>query len=83
KMRYSSEVVKMYRKKLVILENARDSRDLRMFKSLHFERLTGNKLGLYSIRVNDKYRLEFLINNEMDIVIEEIIIIEELSNHYK
>jgi len=40
-------------------------------------------LGLYSIRVNEKYRLEFLINEEMDVVIEEIIVIEDLSNHYK
>lgn len=83
KMRYSLEVVTTYRKKLIILGNVRNSSELRAFKSLHFERLTGDKLGLYSIRVNDKYRLEFLLNKEMDIVIEEIIVIEDLSNHYK
>jgi len=83
KMQYSSEVVTMYRKKLRILGNVKNSNELRAFKSLHFERLTGDKLGLYSIRVNEKYRLEFLINEEMDVVIEEIIVIEDLSNHYK
>lgn len=83
KMRYTSEVIKMYRKKLVILGNVRNSNELRVFKSLHFERLTGDKLGLYSIRVNEKYRLEFLLNKEKDIVIEEIVVIEDLSNHYK
>lgn len=83
KMRYSSEVITMYRKKLVILGNVRNSSELRMFKSLHFERLSGDKLGIYSIRVNEKYRLEFSLNKERDIVIEEIIVIEDLSNHYK
>lgn len=83
KRKYSSEVVTMYRKKLVILGNVRNSNELRAFKSLHFERLQGDKLGLYSIRINEKFRLEFLINKEMDIVVEEIIIIEVLSNHYK
>lgn len=83
KSRYNSEVVTMYRKKLVILGNVRNSKELRAFESLHFERLQGNKLGLYSIRVNEKYRLEFLLNKEMDIIVEEIIVIEDLSNHYK
>lgn len=83
KMRYSLEVITMYRKKLVILGNVRNSSELRMFKSLHFERLTGDKLGLYSIRVNEKYRLEFSLDKKGDMVIEEIVIIEDLSNHYK
>lgn len=83
KKRYSTEVVTMYRKKLVILGNVMNSNELRAFKSLHFERLQGDKLGLCSIRVNEKYRLEFSLKKEMDIVIEEIIVIENLSNHYK
>ena len=62
----------MYRKKLVTFSNVRNSNELRVFKSLHFERLSGDKLGLYSIRVNEKYGLEFLRNKEKDIVIEEI-----------
>ena len=62
----------MYRKKLVTFSNVRNSNELRVFKSLQFERLSGDKLGLYSIRVNEKYGLEFLLNKEKDIVIEEI-----------
>ncbi|MEO8821846.1 MAG: type II toxin-antitoxin system RelE/ParE family toxin [Ginsengibacter sp.] len=83
KSKYSMEVVSMYRKKLVILGNVRNSNELRAFKSLHLERLRGDKLGLYSVRVNEKYRLEFSINKEMNIVIEEVVVIEDLSNHYK
>ncbi|HEY5463474.1 MAG TPA: type II toxin-antitoxin system RelE/ParE family toxin [Hanamia sp.] len=83
KKKYSLEVVNMYRKKLVILGNVRNSSELRAFKSLHFERLRGDKSGLYSIRVNEKYRLEFFLNKEMDIIVEEIIVIDDLSNHYK
>lgn len=83
KSKYSLEVVTMYRKKLVILGNVKNSSELRAFKSLHFERLQGDKLGLYSIRVNEKFRLEFSINKEINIIIEEVIVIEDLSNHYK
>ena len=45
---------------------------------------TGNKEGISSIRVNDQYRIEFLVSHEADgkeqITICNII---ELSNHYK
>jgi proteic killer suppression protein len=58
--------------------------DLRAFKSLHFELLHGaKKEWRYSIRINDKYRLEFSIEKNKGIIIEEIVIIEDLSNHYK
>ncbi len=40
------------------------------------------KKGLYSIRVNKQYRLEFII--EKDIVkLVEVVLIEELSKHYE
>lgn len=51
--------------------------------SLRYEKLKGNKYGLSSVRVSDKYRIEFeeqQINGEESITICNII---ELSNHYK
>jgi proteic killer suppression protein len=84
KQRYSAEVVVIYKKRLKMISLAKDSNDLRAFKSLHFELLRGNKRDRrYSIRINDKYRLEFSIGRNKGIIIEEIIIIEDLSNHYK
>jgi proteic killer suppression protein len=84
KQRYSAEVVTMFKKRLKMIGLAKDSNDLRAFKSLHFELLQGEKKGRhYSIRINDKYRLEFSIEKNKGIIIEEIVIIEHLSNHYK
>ena len=37
---------------------------------------------MYSIRVDDGYRLEFKLENDI-VELTEIAIIEELSNHYK
>lgn len=84
KQRYSAEVVIMYRKRLKMISLAKGTSDLRTFKSLHFELLQGDKKDQrYSIRINDKYRLEFSIEKGRGIIIEEIIVIEDLSNHYK
>lgn len=41
-----------------------------------------DKAGLFSIRVNDKYRIEFSLSNNPDIKILTICNIVELSNHY-
>lgn len=83
KQRFNQEVVNQYRKRIIYISASTSTDDLRAIKSLHFERLKGNKLGLYSIRVTKKYRLEFMITKGGDIVVEEIIVIENLSNHYK
>ena len=76
--KYPVEVILAFYKKIQIIKNAKDERDLRNLKSNHFEKLKGYK-NRYSIRLNDKYRLEFLIENENRI---KIIIIKEISNHY-
>ena len=62
---YNEEVIIQFKKKVQ--------------KSLRFKPLKGNKLGLYSIRVNKAYRLEFKIIDEQTI---EVILIEDLTNHY-
>jgi proteic killer suppression protein len=56
--------------------------ELSKFRGLNFEALKGDKKSVYSIRVDDGYRLEFSLDSDM-IVLTEIVIIEELSNHYK
>ncbi len=83
KQGFNKEVVEQYRSLIAYISDARDTNDFRKIKSFHFERLKGDKLGLYSMRVTKKYRLEFMITQGGDIIIEEIIIIENLSNHYK
>lgn len=82
KPRYNEEVVEKFRKKVIILQNAENSIELKQMRSLNFEALKGDKKGLYSIRVDLKYRLEFLIEKDR-ITLHEIVLIEDLSNHYR
>lgn len=79
KPKYSDVVVVKFKKTILVLKNASNSVELNKFKSLHFEDLKGDKNGLYSVRVDNGYRLEFRITNEMI----EIIHIEKLSKHYQ
>ena len=65
-----------------VLKNIENSYKLSKFKSLNFEALKGNKKGLYSIRVDIQYRLEFKLLKD-SIILEEIAFIEELSKHYR
>lgn len=51
------DLVKHYRKKLGIVIHAKDERDLISMRSLHFEKLVGDRAGQHSIRLNDQWRL--------------------------
>jgi toxin HigB-1 len=79
---YSNEVVTQFKKTILRLEQAENSNQLRLFRSLNFEALKGNKKGLYSVKVNKQYRLEFRLEND-HITLVEIVLIEELSKHYE
>jgi len=82
KLKYSNQVIEKFKAKVEILRNVESSNELKNFRSLNFEALKGDKKGLYSIRVDLKYRLEFTIEKNK-IKLSEIIFIDNLSNHYK
>jgi len=82
KPKFSNVVVAKFTKCVLILKNVESSIELAKFRGLNFEALKGDKKGLYSIRVDDGYRLEFKLENDI-VELTEIAIIEELSNHYK
>lgn len=83
KHRFQPEVIKKYIKVVNILKNARVVEDLFPFNSLNYERLSGDKAGIESVRVNDKYRLEFQTERVEGEVIVTVCSIFELSNHYR
>jgi toxin HigB-1 len=58
-------VIKGAQRKLVQLEAAVDERDLRNLKGLHFKKLQGPRSGRYSVRINDQYRIEFTISEDL------------------
>lgn len=82
KHRYQPDVVKRYVRGVNYLRRASRKEDLFRIASLHFEALKGDRVGRYSIRVNDKYRIEFTMCETPDEPIMTICNIVELSNHY-
>lgn len=78
--RFQPEIVKSYVRVVNILDSVDKPIDLLKFKSLHYEKLLGDKAGRESVRVNDQYRIEFITSVSGSITICNI---EELSNHYK
>lgn len=55
---------------------------LYQFNALHFEALKGDRSGMFSVRVNNQYRIEFELDAEEDYPMLTICNIVELSNHY-
>ncbi len=78
---FSEQVILQFKKNVLKIKHAENTVELRQQKGLRFEALKGDKKGLYSVRVNKQYRLEFKIENDI-ITLVEIILIEHLSKHY-
>lgn len=53
------EMQNVARRKLRMIHNSIDINDLRIPPSNHLEKLKGDKKGLYSIRINDQWRIVF------------------------
>lgn len=54
---FEPAISRAYRKVLRLIQNAPDERDFYAFKSLHFEKLEGNRSHQRSIRLNKQWRL--------------------------
>ena len=81
KPKFSDVVIKKFRQKIQILNYAESSQQIYSFKGLHFEKLSGDLSGYYSCRVDIQYRI--ILSIEIDaILVQEIILIEDLTNHY-
>lgn len=84
KHRFQPQVIKQYKKAIERLEIADKIEDLYHVGSLNYEKLSGDKKGLESVRVNDQYRIEFKSRKEgEEPQILTICSIIDLSNHYK
>ncbi|NDV59640.1 type II toxin-antitoxin system RelE/ParE family toxin [Bacteroides sp. 519] len=83
KHRFQPGVIKAYVKCISRLLEAQKVEDLYRYQSLRYEVLKGDKLGISSIRVNDQYRIEFIVRSEDSDPVITVCNILELSNHYK
>lgn len=82
KPKYSQDVVLKYKKTVLMLQNAENVKELRKFRGLNFEALKGEFKGYYSVRVDLSYRLILRVEKD-SVVITDILIIEDLTNHYQ
>lgn len=83
KHRFQPDIIKRFKNTIDKLKAAKNIEDLFSIKSLNYEKLKGNRKQYESVRVNDKYRIEFISSIEGEepntITICEIV---TLSNHY-
>ena len=83
KHRFQPDIVKRYQKRIDTLKRALNIEELLAIRSFNYEVLKGDKAGISSIRVNDRYRIEFIVSDQDSETIVYICNILELSNHYK
>lgn len=74
---------KQLQKRLDELEGCNVLEDMRNFKGARLERLSNNRDGQYSVRVNDKYRIIFIPESETDPLEIRNVTLIDFSNHYK
>jgi proteic killer suppression protein len=82
KHRFQPDIIKRYKDRINLLKHISKKEELYPYKSLHFEALQGNKRGCFSVKVNDQYRIEFTLDENIEQPILTICNIVELSNHY-
>ena len=83
KHHFQPQIIAKYRKTIDLLESVATVEDLFRYHSLNYEALVGDKKGLESVRVNDKYRIEFRTTKIVSEIVVTVCNIIELSNHYK
>jgi Plasmid maintenance system killer protein len=84
KHRFQPQVINGYLKCVRALDDAQRMEELFGFNSLNYEKLSGDKKGLSSLRLNKQYRLEFReIPSRADESIIEICALVDITNHYK
>lgn len=63
---YDAVIVKAFRKRMQLIRAAVDERAFYALKSLHFEKLKGDRDGQSSMRLNDQWRLLLRVQQNED-----------------
>lgn len=78
--RYPAEVIEAFLKRVRHIEAASNEADLRVPKSVHFEKLLSKKYaGKHSMRLNQQWRLILSIEQDGD---GKFVRIHEITKHY-
>ena len=78
--RFPAEVVTAYWKVLNFIKRSTDERDLRAWKSLHFEKLTADLEGLHSLRLNRQWRLIIEIAGQAP---NKTVVVRDVQNYHE
>jgi proteic killer suppression protein len=74
---YSQAIIIAFRKRMQLIRSAADERDFYALKSLHFEKLKGDRSYQHSMRLNDQWRLILEIDKESSPTVVTIVGIED------
>lgn len=77
--RLHPDLIKAYRRKMQLIVGAECELDLRAMKSLHLEKLKGDRKGQHSIKLNDQWRLIFRIEARDD---GKVVLIIEIVDYH-
>lgn len=81
--RYQPQVIRKYAQRVETLQHAPNIEALYPLNSLHYEVLTGDKAGVSSIRIDNRYRLEFTVSVYNGEPTMTLCCLSEISNHYR
>lgn len=76
---YDAAIVKAFRKRLQLIRASVDERTFYSLKSLHYEKLKGDRDGQRSMRLNDQWRL--ILRMEQDGAGKLVVIISIADYH--
>ena len=77
---YGRDVVRAFRMRIQLIRAAADERDFRAMKSLHFEKLKGDRAGQYSMRINQQWRL--ILKFEKRPVEKKIVLVISITDYH-
>ena len=83
KHRFQPQIIRKYIRVIDLMRETSNVLGLMQYNALNYEKLKGDKTGLSSVRVNDRYRIEFEEHIKDGEAIATICNITDLSNHYK
>lgn len=72
-------LVKAFRKRLQFIRAASDERAFYAMKSLHYEKLQGDRAGQRSVRLNDQWRL--IVRLEEDDAGKQVVVVSIADYH--
>jgi proteic killer suppression protein len=83
KHRYQPDIARRYQRCVDLMESVSSVEGLYQYNSLKYKVLKGDKKDISSVRVNDRYRIEFTVETAETETLVTICNILDLSNHYK